>query len=101
MTLIVNGLCQQTSGWCLQTFECLSALFPAFVAIISLSRGQPEAIAEVNEMPCRLLAVSELAELLRALSYPRRIRIVEELRNGERDVASLAKSTELANSSVS
>ena len=52
-------------------------------------------------MPYRLLAASELAESLRALAHPRRIQILEELRSGERDVASLAKATGLAQSSVS
>ena len=52
-------------------------------------------------MPYRLLAARELAEFLRALAHPRRIQILEELRRGERDVASLAKDTELAHSSVS
>ena len=52
-------------------------------------------------MPYRLLAASELAEFLRALSHPRRIQILEELRSGERDVAFLAKATGLAHSSVS
>lgn len=52
-------------------------------------------------MPYRLLAASELAEFLRALAHPRRIQILEELRKSERDVASLARVTELAQSSVS
>jgi DNA-binding transcriptional ArsR family regulator len=52
-------------------------------------------------MPYRLLAASELAEFLRAVAHARRIQILEELRGGERDVASLAKSTGLAHSSVS
>ena len=52
-------------------------------------------------MPYRLLAATELAEFLRALSHPRRIQMLEELRSGERDVAALAKATELAHSSVS
>ena len=52
-------------------------------------------------MPYRLLAATELAEFLRALAHPRRIQILEELRSGERDVASLAKATGLAHSSVS
>ena len=42
-------------------------------------------------MPYRLLAASEIAEFLRALAHPRRVQILEELRRGERDVASLAK----------
>jgi DNA-binding transcriptional ArsR family regulator len=52
-------------------------------------------------MPYRLLAASELAEFLRALAHPRRIQVLEELRSDERDVASLAKATGLAHSSVS
>ena len=52
-------------------------------------------------MPYRLLAATELAEFLRALAHPRRIQILEELRRGERDVASIAKVTSLAHSSVS
>ena len=52
-------------------------------------------------MPYRLLAASELADFLRALAHPRRVQIMEELQKGERDVASLAKATGLAHSSVS
>ena len=52
-------------------------------------------------MPYRLLAATELAEFLRALAHPRRIQILEELRRDECDVASLAKATGLAHSSVS
>ena len=57
--------------------------------------------ARALRMPYRLLAASEMAEFLRALAHPRRIQILEELRGGERDVASLAKAVELAHSSVS
>jgi len=52
-------------------------------------------------MPYRLLAATELAEFLRALAHPRRIQILEELRCGELDVASLAKAAGLVHSSVS
>jgi DNA-binding transcriptional ArsR family regulator len=52
-------------------------------------------------MPYRLLAASELAEFLRAVAHARRIQILEELRSCECDVASLAKATGLAHSSVS
>lgn len=52
-------------------------------------------------MPYRLLAAAELAEFLRALAHPRRIQVLEELRNDERDVASLADATGLAHSNVS
>ena len=40
-------------------------------------------------MPTRLIAAQELARLFNALSHPDRIRIVEELRDGERDVNAL------------
>lgn len=52
-------------------------------------------------MPYRLLAATELAEFLRALAHPRRVQILEELRNGEQDVAALAKAASLAHSTVS
>lgn len=52
-------------------------------------------------MPYRLVAAGELAEFLRALAHPRRIQILEELRSGERDVASLAATTGLSHSNVS
>ncbi|QEG36330.1 ArsR/SmtB family transcription factor [Bythopirellula goksoeyrii] len=52
-------------------------------------------------MPYRLLAATELAEFLRALAHPRRIQILEELRNDEQDVASLKEATGLTQSSVS
>ncbi|MGV3525546.1 MAG: ArsR/SmtB family transcription factor [Candidatus Sericytochromatia bacterium] len=37
-------------------------------------------------MPARLLVTKELSKFLGVLSHPHRIRIVEELRNEERDV---------------
>lgn len=52
-------------------------------------------------MPYRLLAATELAEFLRALAHPRRIQILEELRSGECDVASLAEATGLTHSGAS
>ena len=52
-------------------------------------------------MPYRLLAATELGDFLRALSHPRRIQVVAELRGGEQDVATLAERLGLAHSSVS
>lgn len=52
-------------------------------------------------MPYRLLAARELADFLKALAHPRRIQILEELRGGEQDVASLATSVGLAQASTS
>jgi DNA-binding transcriptional ArsR family regulator len=37
-------------------------------------------------MPKRQLVAKELAEVLRVIAHPDRIRIIEELRTGERDV---------------
>ena len=52
-------------------------------------------------MPYRFLAAKELGDLLRAISHPRRIQILEELRNGERDVGALAKALGIPHSGVS
>ena len=52
-------------------------------------------------MPYRLVAATALAAFLRAIAHPRRVQIIEELRNGEADVASLASSTGLTHSKVS
>ena len=41
-------------------------------------------------MPTRLLVAKELAEIFGVLSHPDRIRIIEELRAGEKDVSTLA-----------
>ena len=49
----------------------------------------------------RSIALRELAELLGVLAHADRVRIVEELRSGERDVGSLAASLEVASSRVS
>lgn len=49
----------------------------------------------------RSIALAELADLLRILAHPDRIRIVEELRNGEQDVGSLAEVLEAPSSRVS
>lgn len=42
-------------------------------------------------VPQRNVATKALADLLNVLSHPDRIRIVEELRDGERDVGTLAE----------
>lgn len=52
-------------------------------------------------MPYRALVTKELADFLGALSHPHRIRIIEELRNGERDVNSLQESLKISHSGVS
>ena len=52
-------------------------------------------------MPHRVLVTKELAEFLGAISHPHRIRIIEELRAGERDVNSLQEALGISHSGVS
>ncbi len=52
-------------------------------------------------MPHRALVTKELAELLGVLSHPHRIRIIEELRDGEHDVNSLQAALGISHSGVS
>jgi ArsR family transcriptional regulator len=52
-------------------------------------------------MPHRVLVTSELAKLLSVLSHPHRIRIIEELRDAERDVNSLRDALGISHSGVS
>lgn len=52
-------------------------------------------------MPYRLLVAKELTGLLKAIAHPARIRIVEELHDGERDVNSLQAVLQSSHSGVS
>lgn len=52
-------------------------------------------------MPYRALVAKELAELLGVLSHPHRVRIIEELRNGERDVKTLQVALGISHPGVS
>lgn len=52
-------------------------------------------------MPYRSLVTKELADLFGVLSHPLRIRIVEELHGGEKDVNSLAQILGISHSGVS
>lgn len=52
-------------------------------------------------MPHRALVAKELADLLGVLSHPHRIRIIEELREVERDVNSLQEAVGISHSGVS
>lgn len=52
-------------------------------------------------MPHRALVTKELADFLGVLSHPHRIRIIEELRGGERDVNSLQEAVGISHSGVS
>ncbi len=52
-------------------------------------------------MPYRELVAKELADLLGVLSHPNRIRIIAELRDGERDVKSLQAALGISHPGVS
>jgi DNA-binding transcriptional ArsR family regulator len=52
-------------------------------------------------MPHRAVVAKELAGLLGVLSHPQRIRIIEELRDGERDVKSIQAALGISHSGVS
>lgn len=52
-------------------------------------------------MPHRILVTKELAAFLGVLAHPHRIRIVEELRQGECDVKSLQDTLSISHSGVS
>ncbi len=52
-------------------------------------------------MPYRSLVSKELGALLSVLSHPARLRLVEELRDGERDVTSLQAALDIKLSGVS
>ena len=52
-------------------------------------------------MPNRLVVAKELSEIFKILGHPDRVRIIEELGSGERDVNSLAEQLELPGPRVS
>jgi DNA-binding transcriptional ArsR family regulator len=52
-------------------------------------------------MPSRVIVSRELADLFRLLAHADRLRLVEELRQGERDVTGLAAALELPATRVS
>ena len=52
-------------------------------------------------MPHRALVTRELADLFGVLSHPHRVRIIEELRDGEHDVNSLQEALGISHSGVS
>ena len=52
-------------------------------------------------MPQRTLVTKELADFLGVLAHPRRVRIIEELRDEERDVNSLQSALDISHSGVS
>ena len=52
-------------------------------------------------MPSRLIVSKELAELLKLLAHADRLRLIEELRIGEKDVTGLAQALDLPATRVS
>ena len=52
-------------------------------------------------VPSRQLVAKELAEIFKLMSHPDRIRLIEELRSGEKDVNTLAEVLGLAGPRVS
>jgi DNA-binding transcriptional ArsR family regulator len=52
-------------------------------------------------MPSRLVVSRELADLLKLLAHPDRLRMIEDLRLGEKDVSSIADALDLPATRVS
>jgi DNA-binding transcriptional ArsR family regulator len=52
-------------------------------------------------MPSRLIVSRELADLLKLLAHPDRLRLIEELRQGEKDVSGIAAALDLPPTRVS
>ena len=52
-------------------------------------------------MPSRLTVSRDLADLLKLLAHPDRLRLIEELRPGEKDVTGLAEALDLPATRVS
>lgn len=52
-------------------------------------------------MPSRLIVSRELAELLKLLAHPDRLRLIEELRLGERDVTGISEALGIPSTRVS
>ncbi|MEM6858450.1 MAG: metalloregulator ArsR/SmtB family transcription factor [Pseudomonadota bacterium] len=52
-------------------------------------------------MPSRLIVSKELAELLKLIAHPDRLRLIEELRAGEKDVSNIAHALDLPATRVS
>jgi len=52
-------------------------------------------------VPSRRIVAKELADIFKLMAHPDRIRLIEELRSGEMDVASLARRLDLPGPRVS
>lgn len=68
--------------------------FEDFVYILSIRKS-------LVDMPWRAFLTKEMAEFLGVLAHPHRVRIVQELRNGEMDVNGLQAILEISHSRVS
>jgi DNA-binding transcriptional ArsR family regulator len=53
------------------------------------------------DMPSRVIVSKELADLMKVLAHPDRVRLVEELRAGEKDVTTIAEALHLPTTRVS
>ena len=54
-----------------------------------------------DALPSRIMVSRELAELLKLLAHPDRLRLIEELRLGERDVSGIAAALDLPPTRIS
>ena len=52
-------------------------------------------------MPSRLVVAKAMAEIFKVLAHPDRIRLIEEMKNGEKDVNTLAETLDLPGPRVS
>ena len=52
-------------------------------------------------MPSRIAVAKELAEIFKLIAHPDRIRLIEELRSGERDINTMAELLDLSGPRVS
>ena len=52
-------------------------------------------------MPVRQVVAKEIAEIFKVIAHPDRIRMIEELRTGEKDVNTLAETLDLPGARVS
>ena len=60
-----------------------------------------QALTREQKVPSRQVVAKELAELFKVVAHPDRIRLIEELRSGEKDVNTLVEILELPGPRVS
>ena len=61
----------------------------------------PPSFSETPLLPSRIAVAKELADIFKIIAHPDRIRLIEELRSGERDVNTMARLLNLSGSRVS